>query len=450
MKANRIDRRRACTFRQTFVLMVCALIAEPGVAQLTTAPAGGLIRGPVKISLDEAIQLALQHNHNLLANRTTVQQSEAEEVTANLRPNPSLFTDWEYLPLGSPAHQNPDLYGGQSTRDYLHNNSEADIGISYLIERGKKRQHRLQAARDITAQTRSLVADSERGLTFNVASLFVSVQLAESALELAEQDLKSFQRTVELNDLRYKKGAISEDDSLKIRLQLLQFETDVEQAQVARVQALSDLRQLLGYESVSAEYDVVGLFDYQQVKGNLEDFQLKAVRNRPDLRAAVQGTTAAKSQYELQRAIGKPDLTVQGNYSHVNGINGASLYASIPLPIFNRNQGEIARAGYAITQAKEQELGTNGQVLTDVHDAYEGLRENDKVVQLYRSGYLEVAQKDRDISEYAYRRGAVSLLDFLDAERSYRATQLAYRQSIASYLLALEQLREAVGVRSLP
>jgi outer membrane protein, heavy metal efflux system len=441
LKANRPYRTEILTCWLAFAVLACAITTESAFAQ---------VRGPVKISLDEAIQMALQHNHILLANRTTIQQSEAEEITANLRPNPSLFTDWEYLPLGSPAHQNPDLYGGQSTRDYLHNNSEADIGISYLIERGKKRQHRLQAARDITAQTRSLVADSERGLTFNVASLFVSIQLAESSLELAEQDLKSFQRTVELNDLRYKKGAISEDDSLKIRLQLLQFETDVEQAQVARVQALSDLRQLLGYESVSAEYDVVGLFDYQPVKGNLEDFQVKAIQNRPDLHAALQGTTAAKSQYELQRAIGKPDLTVQGNYSHVNGINGVSLYASIPLPIFNRNQGEIARAGYAITQAREQELGTNGQVLTDVHDAYEGLRENDRVVQLYRSGYLEVARKDRDISEYAYKRGAVSLLDFLDAERSYRATQLAYRQALASYLLSVEQLREAVGARSLP
>jgi cobalt-zinc-cadmium efflux system outer membrane protein len=120
------------------------------------------------------------------------------------------------------------------------------------------------------------------------------------------------------------------------------------------------------------------------------------------------------------------------------------------LPIFNRNQGEIERTGFAITQAQEQEKATNSQALTDVRDAYEGLRTNDKVVTLYRSGYLDVAQKDRDISEYAYKRGAASLLDFLDAERSYRATQLAYRQSLASYLLALEQLREAVGVRNLP
>jgi outer membrane protein, heavy metal efflux system len=406
--------------------------------------------GPTSVTLDEAIQMALQHNHNLLAARTTIPQAEAEETTANLRPNPSLFADWEYLPLGSPAHQNPNLYGGHSTSDYLHDNTEGDIGLSYLLERGKKRQHRLQAAKDITAQTRSLVTDNERGLTFSVASLFVSVQLAQSTIELAEKDLKSFQKTVELGELRFNKGAISEDDYLKIKLQLLQFETDYQQAELAKIQALSDLRQLLGYESVSADYDVAGPFDYQPLNGNLEDFQLKALQNRPDLRAAQQGVTAARSQYELQRAIGKPDVTVQGNYSHVNAINAATVYGSIPLPIFNRNQGEIARTRFAIIQAQEQEKATNGQALTDVRDAYDGLRVSDRIVQLYRSGYLDVAQKDRDIAEYAYQRGAVSLLDFLDAERNYRATQLAYRQALASYLLALEQLRQAVGTRTLP
>jgi outer membrane protein, heavy metal efflux system len=407
-------------------------------------------QGPVKVTLDEAVQMALQHNHNMLALMTTIQQAQAEETTANLRPNPSVFADWEYLPLGSPATQNPSVYGGQSTADYLHDNTEGDIGLSYLIERGKKRQHRLQAARDITAQTRSLVDDNARTLTFNVATDFVNVQLAESTIELAQQDLKSFRQTVDLSELSYKKGAISEDDFLKIKLQLLQFETDLQQAELAREQGLSDLRQLLGYESISADYDVAGAFDYLPAKGNLEDFQLKALQNRPDLRAAVQGVTAAHSQYEVQKSIGKVDVTVQGNYSHVNAINAATIYASVPLPIFNRNQGEIARTKFAITQADEQQKFTNGQVMTDVFDAYQGLKENERVVQLYRSGYLDVAQKDRDISEYAYRRGAASLLDFLDAERSYRATQLAYRQSLASYLLALEQLREAVGVRSIP
>ena len=420
------------------------------LASALTHPALGQATGTSRLTLDEAIQMALQHNHNLLAARTTIPQAEAEETTANLRPNPSLFADWEYLPLGSPAHQNPNLYGGHSTSDYLHDNTEGDIGLSYLLERGKKRQHRLQAAKDITAQTRSLVTDNERGLTFSVASLFVSVQLAQSTIELAEKDLKSFQKTVELGELRFNKGAISEDDYLKIKLQLLQFETDYQQAELAKIQALSDLRQLLGYESVSADYDVAGPFDYQPLNGNLEDFQLKALQNRPDLRAAQQGVTAARSQYELQRAIGKPDVTVQGNYSHVNAINAATVYGSIPLPIFNRNQGEIARTRLAIIQAQEQEKATNGQALTDVRDAYDGLRVSDRIVRLYRSGYLDVAQKDRDIAEYAYQRGAVSLLDFLDAERNYRATQLAYRQALASYLLALEQLRQAVGTRTLP
>jgi cobalt-zinc-cadmium efflux system outer membrane protein len=385
----------------------------------------------------------------MLAARMTIQQSEADEKSANVRPNPSLFADWEYLPLGSPAHQNPAVYGGQSTADYLHNNTEGDIGLSYLIERGKKRQHRVQAAKDLTAQTRSLVADNERTLTFNVASFFVSAQLAQSTIELAEKDLASFRKTVELGELRYNKGAISEDDYLKIKLQLLQFETDYQQAQLAKVQALSDLRQLLGYESVAPDYDVAGAFEYQPIQGNLEDFQLKALQNRPDLKAAQQGVIAARSQYEVQKTIAKPDVTVQANYSHVNAINAVTFYGSIPLPIFNRNQGQIEHTRIAITQAQEQEKAANGQTLTDVRDAYEALRVSDRVVQFYQSSYLDVAQKDRDIAEYAYQRGAVSLLDFLDAERNYRSTQLAYRQALDSYLLAVEQLRQAVGTRNL-
>jgi cobalt-zinc-cadmium efflux system outer membrane protein len=385
-----------------------------------------------------------------LRKRTTIQQSEASEITANLRPNPTLFGDWEYLPLGSPSSQNPSLYPGVSTNDYLKNNTEGDIGLSYLIERGKKRQHRLQAAKDITAQTRSLVADNERTLVFGTVSLFISVQLAESTLDLAHQDLKSYEQTVELSERRFKAGAISEDDHLKIQLLLLQFQSDVAQAELARVQALAGLRQELGYESVPPDYDVSGDFDYQALKVNLEDLQLKALQNRPDYRAAQQGVTAATSQYQLQKAIGKPDVTVQGNYSHVNGINAANFYSSIPLPIFNRNQGEIARTRIAITQSQELQKAASDQVMTDIADAYEGLRMNDKVVALYRSGYLDISQKDRDIAEYAYKRGAASLFDFLDAERSYRATQLAYRQALASYLTAVEQLREAVGVRNLP
>jgi cobalt-zinc-cadmium efflux system outer membrane protein len=195
---------------------------------------------------------------------------------------------------------------------------------------------------------------------------------------------------------------------------------------------------------------VAGAFDYQPVKGNVEDFQAKALQSRPDLRAAQQGVTAADSQRALQQAIGKRDVTAQISYTHIGYLNDVSLFGQMQMPIFDRNQGEIARAGFAITQAQEQERFANGQVLTDVRDAFENLRTNDQVVGLYRAGYLDQAQQSRDISEYAYRHGAASLLDFLDAERTYRSIQLAYRQALASYLLAIEQLRQAVGTRSLP
>ncbi len=397
--------------------------------------------GAATISLDEAIQFALQHNHNLLAARTTIQQNEAEEKTANLRPNPVLLGDAQFLPFFQPS---------QFSSDYIDNTAQFDLGVSYLFERGKKRQHRLQAAKDVTAESRSQVADNERSVIFNVASQFINVELAESTLELATQDLKSFQNSVDITEARYKAGDIGEDDLLKMKLQMLQFQTDVSAAQLARVQGLSDLRQLLGYESVGSDYDIAGSFDYQPVKGILEDFQAKALQSRPDLQAARLGVNAANSQLALQKAIGKRDVTGQASYTHLSDSNDVSLFGQIQMPIFDRNQGEIARAGFAITQAQEQEKFASGQVMTDVRDAFEGLRANDKIVALYRSGYLDEAQQSRDITEYAYRHGAASLLDFLDAERSYRATQLSYRQALASYLLALEQLREAIGTRSLP
>jgi outer membrane protein, heavy metal efflux system len=417
--------------------------AQSPPTQAPSPPAQALAQNPasVTVSLDDAIQMALRHNHNLLAARTTIQQSEAEEITANLRPNPVILSDWQFLPIFQPS---------QFSENYLDNTAQFDLGLSYLFERGKKRQHRLRAAKDVTAQTRSLVADSERGLAFSVASGFVNVELAESTLALAQQDLQSFQNTVEIAQARYNAGDIGESDLLKIKLQMLQFQTDVSAAKLARVQGLSDLRQLLGYESIAADYDVAGSFDYQPVKGNLDDFQAMALQNRPDLRAAQQGVTAANSQHALQQAIGKRDITGQVSYTHIGYLNDISLFGQMQMPIFDRNQGEIARAAYAITQAQEQERFANGQAMTDVRDAFENLRTNDQVVGLYRSGYLDEAQQSRDISEYAYRHGAASLLDFLDAERSYRATQLAYRQSLASYLLATEQLRQAVGTRSLP
>jgi cobalt-zinc-cadmium efflux system outer membrane protein len=175
-----------------------------------------------------------------------------------------------------------------------------------------------------------------------------------------------------------------------------------------------------------------------------------ALRQRPDVRAAQLGITAAQSQFSLAQANGKRDVNAQINYTHVADASTASLFGSIQLPFFDRNQGEIARTRYAITQSQELSSEQASIALTDVTNSYESLRTSDEVVQLYQSGYLKQAEDSRDISQYAYQRGAASLLDFLDAERSYRATALAYRQALAQYMSSLEQLRQAVGTRSLP
>jgi cobalt-zinc-cadmium efflux system outer membrane protein len=393
------------------------------------------------IGLDQAIDLALAHNHALQATRTLIFQNQAQEITANLRPNPVLGGDAQFIPIFNP---------GDFSSDDLDLAQQFDLGISYLFERGHKRQSRLQAARDQTAVTRAQVTDTERTLAFNVGQQFVSVLLAESTLAFALQDLKSFQSTVDISAAQLNAGAISEGDYLKIKLQLLQFQTDVSSARLAKAQALVGLRQFLGYDAVQANFDVIGDLAYQPLQANLEDLQAKALKERPDFQAALLGVTAAQSQIRLAKANGKVDVNGTFDFTHTAGQNTASIFASFELPIFNRNQGEIARTGYALTQAQESQLSASDAVLSDVGNAYEAIKSNDEIVQLYTSGYLKQAQDSRDISEYAYKRGAASLLDFLDAERTYRASQLAYRQALASYMTALEQMKEAVGTRNLP
>lgn len=437
------QRIRYFAMKKVFAL-AAALSVAPVVISAQQAPSAPPANAPAPtahLALDEAIRLALQHNHALQAARSTILQSQADETTANLRPNPVFTLDAQFLPLFQPS---------QFSSDYLDNNAQFDAGIGYLFERGKKRQHRLQAARDVTAVVRFQVTDSERQLVFNVGQQFIAALLAESTLDFAQQDLDSFQKTLEVSNERYRAGAISEGDLLKIKLQMLQFQTDVSAARLAKIQALAALRQLLGFESVPDGYDVEGKLEYQPVKAGLDDLKALALRSRPDLLAAERGVTSARSQELLAQANGKRDFNLTFNYTHTAGLNTGAFFFNMDLPVFDRNQGEIAHARYAITQAQEQASETSQQVLTDVADAFENLRTNDQIIHLYQGGYVDQAKQSRDISEYAYKRGAASILDYLDAERTYRANQLAYRQALANYMVAVEQLRQAVGTRNLP
>jgi outer membrane protein, heavy metal efflux system len=430
IQAGSTPRRTRAALRQRKALLICAMAVVYAISAAAQTPP--------RITLDQAIDLAIQHNHALKAARTQIEQSQAQEITAAIRPNPLLSVNNLFIPFTA------------ATADNINTISEFDLGVGYTFERGQKRKRRIEAARDQTTVTESQVADAERALTFNVGQQFINALLAKANLELAAQDLESFQQTVNIGEIQYKAGQISEGDFLKIKLQLLQFQNDRSAAQLAQVQALAALRQLLGYESVPANYELDGKLAYQPLNAGLMDLEAKALTSRPDLRAAEQGITAAKSQNRLAIANGKRDFNGTFQYSHLSGLNTGDLLFSMELPIFDRNQGEIARTRYAIAQSDETAREAKETVMTDVRSAYESLTTNQQIVQLYLNGYLKQAQDSRDISAYAYQRGAASLLDFLDAERSYRASQLGYRQALAAYMVALEQLRQAVGTRNLP
>jgi len=396
---------------------------------------------PARITLDDAIKLALTNSPSIKALRTTIDQSKAQEITAHLRPNPDLSWDTQFIPIFS-----PNLF----SVDTLNTLQQFDMGVGYLFERGQKRQRRFDAAKDLTAVTEAQVHDGERALTFNVAQQFVNVLLAKSNLQFTTTDLESYKRTVQINEDRYKAGDLSKSDFLKIKVQLLQFQTDVNAARLAQVQALASLRQLIGYDQLPAGYDVIGDLAYEPVHGGLDDMEALAIRERPDYRAAQLGINSAQSQLNLAKANGKQDLNASFLYSHVSDASSGSFFFSIPLPIFNRNQGEIARTRFALDQAQFTSTAARDIVYTDVRNAYEGLKSNEEIVTLYQGGYLQQAEESRDISEFAYKQGAAALLDYLDAERSYRATELAYRQTLAAYMVSLEQLKQATGTRTLP
>jgi cobalt-zinc-cadmium efflux system outer membrane protein len=413
-------------------LCVAAALVLVGVAGAQTK---------TKITLEEAIALARDKSPAMLATRSLIDQARAQEITANLRPNPTVAWDSQFLPVFNPNN---------FTSSTLNEVSQFDVGLGYLFERGHKRQRRLQVAQNITEVTRAQVRDAERSLEFNVAQQFIAALVAQANLEVAQADLKSFQNTVAISETRYKAGDISQGDFLKIKLQTLQFQNDVSAAQLAKVEALASLRQLVGTNNLPSDYEVAGELAYEALTSSLDALRATALQQRPDLAAAQRNIETTRSQYRLARANSKQDLNASFAYSHTSGISSSSMAFNVPIPLFNRNQGEVARTRFAISQAQQNATAASDIVLRDVETVYEAVKTQEQIVRLYTSGYLNQAQQSRDISEYAYRQGAVALLDLLDAERSYRAVQLGYRQALGNYLLALEQLRAAVGTRTLP
>ena len=418
------------------LLRLNALFAMIGFAAAQAPPAGS---PPKMISMDDAVRIALTYNQSLRAQRLNIDENRADEITAALKPNPSFSTLVDTIPLFSPQmiRFNTQIY------------SES---LAYTYERGGKREKRLAVAKDNTDVSAKTVTDNERQLRFQVVQAFINVLLAKSTLQFAKEDLANFSQEVDLNRSRVAAGDLAEGDYLKISLQKLQFEQDVSSAELSLVQARATLRQLLGYQSVADDFDVAGALAHKKQVVQLADLETQALTARPDLQAAHGGVKVASDTVALAFGNRAKDWTWASDYTFQSigptaPGNAIGFSLSFDLPIHDRNQGEIARSQTAVRQALESESSTEVGVRTDVVNAYYGLQTADQIASLYESGYLNQATQSRDVTLYAFGRGAATVLDVLDAERSYRSTQLGYRQAIAAYMTAAEQVNQAVGVQ---
>ena len=382
----------------------------------------------------------LAANPTLRAQAQSVESSRASEITAGLRPNPQLQND----------------------------TTSATAGIYQEFEIGGKRGARLESARLATAISQTDFVDTRRTLVFTLRQAFIAGLQAKSELEFARGNLSDYQKVIDLNRLMLQQGAISKADLLKIELEMLQFQTDVDDATLALKTAKAALRALVGAANLPQEFDLEGELRAVALDKTLSELQQLAIDNRPDLRSAETGREKAFADLLLARANRWPDPTIGTSFIHTgNEIGGPDWFqpfypkgsvsnamglglASISIPLFNRNQGEVARAQSERRRADFLLQAAHNQVLQDVETAYASFESSRDRIRRLEQTYLSRAKESLDLEEFSFRNGGASILDFLDAERTYRTTQLAYRQQLAAYLTNLAQLEAAVGTPLAP
>jgi cobalt-zinc-cadmium efflux system outer membrane protein len=424
--------------RRAVIAAVVAAVPICARAQAVQPIPGQLL---TRLTMDDAVRLAVARNQSLQAQRLTIEQARADETTADLKPNINVSFGLAGFTPFTPSSINSDFFA---------NVASYSAGVSMLFERGSKRGNRLAFAQATTDVTTKTVTDAERQLRFQTAQAFVAVLLAKSTLELAQQNLKNFSDVVDVNRQRVTAGDLAEADFFKISLQKLQFEQDLSSAEIGLVQARANLRQLVGFDTVDENFEPAGELTHSTQTLDLEDLKRQALQARPDLQAAQSTVVVAQKSLSLEKSNRARDVTGELDYSHTGPQNAFGVLGSFDLPIRDRNQGNIAKAEVTVRQSTESELATRYLVLTDVVNAYAGWQTAEKVVKLYESGYLDQAKQSLDISQYVFQRGAGSLLDLLDAERTYRDTQLGYRQALSTYMTSVAQLNLAVGKQVMP
>jgi cobalt-zinc-cadmium efflux system outer membrane protein len=374
-------------------------------------------------------------NPTLRAGQIGVDESKAQEITAFLRPNPDFSSALDQI---QPFNANPYRPFGFALPLFTAN---------YLHERQHKRELRLESARKSTGIARSQLADQERNLLFNLRNAFVQALQAKAVLALAKENLAYYDRLLAVNNDRLKAGDIAQVDLDRLELQRVQYETDIQTAETSVRTAKIQLLMLLNDRTPIEQFDVTGPFDFAETLLTLEELRSMAVANRPDLQTALQGVEKAKADYRLAVANGSTDPTFGvdvGRNPPIPAYIGFSV--SIPLRIFDRNQGEKARTQLDIRRNQRLQEAAQAQVFSDVDSAWATMNGNRALLRPYKSKYLQLADRVRETVSFAYQHGGSSLLEFLNAQNDYRTVQLNYLNLVGSYLTAASQLNLAVGI----
>ena len=373
-------------------------------------------------------------NPTLGAARIGIDEFRAQEITAHLRPNPGFTTTLDQI---NPFTANP--YRPLA-------NALPFVSGSYLHERQHKRELRTESAQKTTTIAISQLADQERTLLFSLRNAFVQTLQQKSLMNLAAENLAYYDRLLAVSDDRFKAGDIAKIDLTRLQLQRIQFQADLQTAEVNLRTAKINLLTLLNDRTPVERFDTTGPFDFTEQIATLDEFRRIAVENRPDLRAAAQSVDKAKTDHRLAIANGSTDPTFGMDVARnppIPAYFGVSV--SIPLRFFDRNQGEKLRTQLDIGRTERLLEASEAQVFSDVDSAYAMLNSNLTLLRPYKARYLEQAREVRETISYSYQHGGASLLDFLQAQQDYRIVQLNYLNLIGSYLTAASQLNLAVG-----
>jgi outer membrane protein, heavy metal efflux system len=416
------------TLEQSVALAAVLSVAACLAAQQASSAAKAWTWDQVKERFEE-------NNPTLSAGKLNIDELKADEITAHLRPNPSVTVTADQIdPLGGgPAH---------GPFAYLLTTGT----LSYLHERAHKRELRLESAKEATGIGVSEQSDLERHLLFSVRSAFVQILQAKAVLQVAQDNLEYYDRVLKISRDRYEAGDIAQIDLDRLELQRVQYESDLQTAEVNLRTAKIDLLMLMNERTPVDAFDVVGAFDFADELGPLEEFRSMARDTRPDLRAAVEAVEKAQTDHKLAVANGSTDPTVSfdvGRNPPIDSYIGVGV--NIPLRISDRNQGEKARTRIEIARAQKVRDAAEAQVFSDVDSAYASLSSTLTLLRPYRTKYLQQAVRVRDTVFFSYQHGGAALLEFLNAESEYRSVQLNYTTLVGSYLTTAGQMNLAVG-----